>query len=94
MAPTPGQENAARFNLPEFNKLYEQSLKLPDSPARTKLFDRMSELMIAYAPWRLTINTIDDAFAYPWVRDYVPHPIRGEGWVYVDVDAARQASKK
>ena len=39
-------------------------------------------------------TTIDDAFAYPWVRDYVPHPIRGEGWAYVDIDAARQASKK
>jgi hypothetical protein len=50
--------------------------------------------MVAYAPWRLTINTIDDAFAYPWVRDYVPHPIRGEGWMYIDVDAKLQTSKK
>jgi len=41
---------------------------LRDSQERTKLFDRMTELVIAYAPWRLTINSIEDTFAHPWVR--------------------------
>ncbi len=55
--PNAGEANQARFNLPAFNKLFDQARELPDSPERTKLFDRMTELVIAYAPWRLTINT-------------------------------------
>ena len=43
--PNVGQENHARFNLPEFDKLYEAAHQLPDSPDRTRLFDRMTELV-------------------------------------------------
>ena len=55
--PNVGQENHARFNLPEFNKLYDEARTLPDSPERTRLFDRMTELVVAYAPWRLRLST-------------------------------------
>ena len=82
--PNIGQSNDSRFNLPEFNRLFEQASRLPDSPERTKLFDRMTELVIAYAPWRLTISIVEDSFAHPWVRDFVPHPIR-----LADVDVRR-----
>ena len=34
--PNVGQENHARFSLPEFDKLYEAAYKLPDSPERTQ----------------------------------------------------------
>ena len=33
-----GLSNMARFDLPEFNRLYDASRSLPDSPARTKMF--------------------------------------------------------
>jgi ABC-type transport system substrate-binding protein len=88
--PNTGQTNDSRFNLPEFNRLFEQASRLPDSPERTKLFDRMTELVVAYAPWRLTVSIVEDIFAHPWVRDFVPHPIRSQTWMYVDVDPARR----
>jgi len=92
--PNAGQANYARFNLPEFNKLYDEARALPDSPARTKLFSKMTELVVAYAPWRLTINDMEDTFAHPWARDYVPHPIRSQVWAYIDVDAAALAKAR
>jgi len=91
--PNAGQENQARFNLPEFNKLFEQARSLPDSPERTKLFDRMTELVVAYAPWRLTISNIEDTFCHPWVRYFVPNPIRAQGWAYMDIDEAARKGK-
>jgi ABC-type transport system substrate-binding protein len=91
--PNAGQENQARFNLPEFNKLFEEARRLPDSPERTRLFDRMTEIIIAYAPWRVTINDIEDTFAHPWVRYYVPHPIRSQGWTYMDIDQAARVKE-
>ncbi len=68
----------------------KQASRLPDSPERTKLFDRMTELVLAYAPWRMTVSIVEDSFAHPWVRDFVPHPIRSQSWMYVDVDSARR----
>ncbi len=40
--PNAGQENQARFRLPEFDALYDRARTLPDSPERTALFDRMT----------------------------------------------------
>jgi ABC-type transport system substrate-binding protein len=84
-----GQENHARFSLPEFDKLYEAARRLPDGPERTKLFDRMTELVLAYAPWRMMESRIEDHVVQPWVRNYKPHPVRYALWRYVDVDLAQ-----
>ena len=83
--PNAGQENNARFNLPAFNELYEQARALPDSPKRTALFSRMTELVVAYAPWRLTVHILEDHVHHRWIRNYVPHPIRSQVWMYTDV---------
>jgi len=84
--PNAGQENQAQFDLPEFNRLYDEARKLPDSVARTKLFNRMTELVVAYAPWRLTVHALEDHLQHAGVRHYKPHPIRSQVWQYVDVD--------
>ena len=91
--PNAGQENQAQFDLPEFNRLFEQARTLPDSPARTKLFDRMTELALAYAPWRMAYHLIEDSLRHPWIGAYVPHPIRSQWWEYIDVDPALRAQK-
>ena len=86
-----GPENNARFDLPEFNQLYERARTLPDGPERTKLFDRMTELVVAYAPFRMTYHLLEDNVHHPWVKTYVAHPIRSETWQYVDIDPALRA---
>jgi peptide/nickel transport system substrate-binding protein len=88
--PNIGQANDSRFNLPEFNQLYEQSRKLPDSAERTKLFNRMTDLVIAYAPWKLTHHLLEDHVVQPWVIGYKPHPIRADIWKYLDIDTAKR----
>jgi ABC-type transport system substrate-binding protein len=84
--PNAGQENQSQFDLPEFNKLYDEARKLPDSPQRTALFGRMTQLVVAYAPWRLTLHALEDHLLHRWVRNYMPHPIRSNVWQYVDLD--------
>ena len=39
----------------------------------------MTELVVAYAPWRLTDHRFEDQLLQPWVGPYVPHPISGAG---------------
>ena len=89
--PNAGQENQARFRLAEYDKLYDDARRLPDSPERTALFNRMTELVVAYAPWRLSEHRIEDHLLQPWIRNYKPHPIRSEVWRYVDIDPTLRA---
>ncbi len=88
--PNVGQENHARFRLPEFDKLYDAAYRLPDSPERTRLFNRMTELVVAYAPWRLMEHRIEDHAVQPWIGNYRAHPVRFAIWRYIDVDPARR----
>jgi peptide/nickel transport system substrate-binding protein len=88
--PNIGQGNDARFRLPEFDRLYEQARLLPDSPERTRIFDRMTDLVVAYSPWKLTHHLLEDHAIQPWVIGYKPHPIRSEIWKYLDVDESKR----
>jgi peptide/nickel transport system substrate-binding protein len=91
--PNAGQENNAQFDLPEFNRLFEQARALPDSLERTKLFDQMTQLAIAYAPMRFTYHLLEDSVRHRWVKTYVPHPIRSEWWQYIDIDLKERGAQ-
>jgi ABC-type transport system substrate-binding protein len=90
--PHAGVTNLARFNLPEFNQLYEQARQLPDSSERTKLFEQMSQLVTAYAPWKLDAYRYETVLIYPWVLGYKYSPFDKFPWKYLGLDSARRAA--
>ena len=47
----------------------------------------MTELVLAYAPWRLTEHRFEDQLMQPWVQSHKPHPIRSQVWQFIDVAA-------
>jgi len=85
-----GLSNLSRFNLPEFNRRYEASRRLPDGPQRAQLFHEMSALVTAYAPWMLDIYRYENVVVYPWVIGYKYSGIYQHPWPYLDVDTARR----
>ena len=93
--PNTDQSNDARFQLKEFDKLYEKSLTIPDSPERNAIYREMNRLIIAYAPWRLGVHRIFNHLMYPWVLGYKKHPILYTNYKYLDIDmAVRDAALK
>ncbi len=90
--PHSGVTNLARFNLPEFNQLYDRAKQLPDSPERTQLFEQMSQLVTAYAPWKLDAYRYETILVYPWVLGYKYNPFDQFPWQYLDLDVARRAA--
>ena len=90
--PHSGVTNLARFKLPEYDKLYDQARQLPDSPERTRLFQRMSQLVTAYAPWKLDAFRYETVIVYPWVQGYKHNVFDQYPWQYLDVDVARRAA--
>ena len=88
--PNAGQSNHSRFNLPEFNALFDRSRELPDGPERNALYLRMNKLILAYAPWKLGVHRIYTDLMQPWVYGYHRHPVLRGWWQYVEVDGNAQ----
>ena len=88
--PNTNISNDARFKWPEYDRLYTQSLKLPDSPERDKLYREMNRILVAYAPWRYGVHRIFNHIISPWVLGYKKHPILYTSFKYLDIDAAAQ----
>ncbi len=84
------QSNNACANIPEYDKLYEQSLKMPDSPERNRLYHEMAKVIETYAPWRLDISRYRNMLVQPRVQGYKKHPILHSEWQYIDVSSPAQ----
>jgi ABC-type transport system substrate-binding protein len=86
--------NRARFKHPEYDRLYEKARVTPDGPERTKLYQEMTKLVVAYAPWKINTHRILTDMWYPWVVGYSRPPMLGNHWwKYVDIEAERVAVK-
>ena len=72
--PNKGQANHARFELPAFNKLYEQQRGMPDGPERFAVMADAARLMVAYMPYKASGHDIQTWVMQPRVQGYMPHP--------------------
>jgi ABC-type transport system substrate-binding protein len=89
--PNGGQANHSRFDLPEFNRLYEQAKRLPDGPERNAIYREMNRLFLVYMPWRLGVHRYYNDLLHPWVEGYRRHPVMRGWWKYVEIDEAAAA---
>jgi len=89
--PNAGQANHSRFNLPEWNRLFEETKELRDGPERDALYLQMNKLFLAYQPWKLGVHRIYTDLMQPWVYGYHRHPVLRAWWPYVYVDGDEQA---
>ena len=90
--PNTNISNDARFQLPEYDKLYLAALKLPDGAERNKIYREMNRVLTAYAPWRYGVQRLFSHFINPWILGYKKHPILYTSFKYLDVDVAMQKS--
>jgi ABC-type transport system substrate-binding protein len=86
--PNSGQSNQSRFNLPQWNALYDKAKVLPDGPERSALYREMDKLFFAYAPMRPIAHRIITGLAHPHVIGYRRHPVLREFWKYMDIEQA------
>ena len=91
--PNKGQSNHARFDLPEFNRLYELQGRLPNGPEREAAIGAANKLMIAYMPYKVRAHRIRTDLTQPWVIGYHSAHFRGLFWKYVDIDSAELARR-
>ena len=80
------ENNLARFRLSEYDRLYEKARAMPDSLERTKVYQEMTKLVVAYAPWKVNTHRIRTDMWYSPVIGYRRSPILTYNfWKYIDV---------
>ncbi|MBL8516355.1 MAG: bicyclomycin resistance protein [Betaproteobacteria bacterium] len=92
--PNSGQSNHSRFNLPAYNKMYEATQRIPNSPERNAIFREMNRTFMAYSPWTLSAYPIWNNLTQPWVIGYRMNPVMNSVWKFVDVDLEEQKRRK
>jgi ABC-type transport system substrate-binding protein len=86
--------NDARFDLPAFNRLFEQQRVLPDGPERLALLHEAGRLMVAYMPYMLHMHRVYVDLCQPWVTGFRRHPFTSRKWSWIDVDAAHYTAMR
>ena len=82
-----GLANLSRFKQADFDRLYDKSRTLPDSPERTQLVREMSQIVAAYAPWKINAYRYENVILYPKVEGYKLNLFNLHPWAYLDIDA-------
>ena len=88
--PHKGMSNLARFDLPEFNALYDKAKQMPNGPERVQIFRRLSQLVTSYAPWVLHTYRIENIVVHPWVLGYKYNTFDQQPWMYYDLDLEKR----
>jgi ABC-type transport system substrate-binding protein len=82
-----GLSNHARFDLPDFNALYDRQRELPDGPERDELMLQAKRLAAAYLPYKPLVHSAGSWLTRAGVVGYRPHPYLRDAWRYVDLEA-------
>ena len=83
--PNTGQSNNGCYQSPAFDRLFDAARKLPNTPARDRLYDQMSHQMEVDAAWRLGTHRIRNQIIRSQVKGYKKHPVLLYEVKYLDV---------
>ena len=89
-----GGQNMARFQRPEFNKLYDRMQEIPDGPEREQLFAEAKRMAVAWMPYKFRVHRLLTDMSYPWLIGYRRVVFWQDWWQYVDIDTTLLPKKK
>jgi oligopeptide transport system substrate-binding protein len=77
--------NGTNYQNPEFDRLYERILPMPESPERTALYEKMADMVNTDCAWALIGYPLAYGLFQPWFQDYKPHAFPYANWKYYKV---------
>jgi oligopeptide transport system substrate-binding protein len=85
--PYAGAGNLSRFRNAEYDALYDKSRRTPDTAERNKIYEAMTKIVSAQAPWCTNAYRISNTVVAPHIRGYrknVHYFLTP--WQYLDID--------
>lgn len=88
--------NDSNYDNPAYDRLYEQSLTMPDGPARTAIYKKMAGMVIEDTPWVFGAHRLAFVLAHPWLKNFKIHEFNhGMAKYYkIDTERKKQSSSK
>ena len=83
-----GGENAANYQNPEFDALFERMRNMENGTERQALIDRMVEMLRRDSPWAFGFHPADYTLAHAWLHNRKPNKMANNGLKYQRVDPA------
>jgi ABC-type transport system substrate-binding protein len=87
-------ENAANYENPEYDRLFDQMKSMPNSEARQQIIDRMVALLHDDAPWLWGFHPKEYALYHAWLHNVKPNNIANNILKYERVDAALREQRR
>ena len=87
--PYAGAGNLSRFKNAEYDALYEKSRRTADATERDMIYEAMTRIISAQAPWCTIVHQISNTVVAPQIRGYrknVHYFLTP--WEYLDIDTA------
>lgn len=84
--PNTGQNNNGCVKIPEYDKLYVESQKLPPGPERDLLYHKMTRIMEINAAQLIGFARYRSMLEQPRVIGYKKHPIIYGEWMFIDIE--------
>lgn len=85
-----GGENAANYDNPEFDRLFDSMKNRGNDEERQKLIDTMIEMLRHDAPWAWGLHTEDFLLSQSWVSNTKPNTISLSTLKYVAINVAQR----
>ena len=85
-----GGENAANYNNPEFDRLFEQMKNRSNDPARQAIVDQMLEILRRDSPWLWGYHPKDYVLRHGWLHNSKPNKMATNNLKYLRIDAAQR----
>ena len=89
-----GGENAANYDNPEFNRLFERMKDMDNGPARQAVIDEMLEIVRRDAPWIFAYYPKSFGLTHGWVHNVKPNLMANNTLKYRRIDPELRAARR
>lgn len=87
-------ENAANYENPEFDRLFEQMKNMDNGPERQAIIDRMLEIVRRDAPWVWGFYPKAFGLYHGWLTNAKPNLMANNGLKYLRIDPALRERRR
>jgi len=93
--PYAGAGNLSRFRNAEYDALYDKSRRMADTAERNKIYEAMTKIVSAQAPWCTNTYRISSTVVAPQIRGYRKNAHYFlTPWQYLDIDTAARGTRR
>ena len=89
-----GGENAANYDNPEFNRLFERMKDMDNGPERQRVIDAMLEIVRRDAPWIFAYYPKSFGLSHGWVHNVKPNLMANNTLKYRRIDPVLREARR